>query len=426
MERQRSILYYGWIIVGVAFVSNVIAYALRYSFSIFYVAILEDFGWTREACALAFSINLIVYAMSAPVVGGLVDRFGIRRVVPCGAIFLGLALAGCSRINGIGQLYVVIALTAFGSCAVGFVPHLSVIPNWFLRKRGLAIGIVNTGILASSLLAPVVQGLIDRFGWRGAFLVFAGFTAIILAPIAGIFHRQRPEEKGLEVDGLAEGNILKEKAMPGELFYEKRSPAKALTSAARTRSFWGLIGMCLFLGFYLYTLLVHQVAYLNDAGYSKDFAAQVVALFGVFSIVGSLCAFISDQLGRELTFSLSSAVAMFGVIVFMIIRDTAVPWVPYTYAVAFGLPFGMTTSIMGATAADLFHGRNFGVINGVAMGGFVVGGAVGPWLAGLVFDVTGSYAGIFPLIYFAMVASMACIWIAAPGKARQRTTKGSL
>ena len=103
--EKKQVIFYGWVIVAVSFVAQIIAYAVRYNFSLFYVAILQDFNWTREATALAFSINLIVYALSAPLAGTLVDRFGIRRLVSIGAVILGLTLIVCSRIQTIWELY---------------------------------------------------------------------------------------------------------------------------------------------------------------------------------------------------------------------------------------------------------------------------------------------------------------------------------
>lgn len=417
---KKQLVYYGWIVVAIGFLACVIAYAPRYNFSIFYVAILNDFGWSREATALAFSINLIVYAISAPISGILFDKFGIRKVVPIGAVLLGLSLVACSRIAAIWQLYLVIGLTAFGSCAVGFVPNLALVANWFSRRRGLAIGILNGGIISGMLLAPIVQYLISTIGWRGTFLVIAGFSAIILAPLVAIFQRQRPEDKGLIVDGIEEGQRIDSKIMANKsASVRSPSPDLALIQVIKTYRFWWVVLMFLFLGLYLYTLLVHQVAYLTDAGYSKTFAAEIVATLGAIALGGGLCTFLSDRYGREIIYTISSVSAFIGLLVLMLIRDNVHPWMPYLYAVFFGFPYGLNTSVMAATAADLFHGKHFGTINGVLMGFFVSGGAIGPWFAGRVFDMSGNYAQVFPLLYFAVFASVVFIWLAAPRKIRK-------
>lgn len=415
-------IFYGWVIVAVSFVAQIISYAIRYNFSLFYVAILQDFGWTREITALAFSINLIVYAVSTPLAGTLVDRFGIRMLVSIGAVILGLTLIAYSRIQTIPGLYIVLALAAIGGSATGFVPHITLVANWFSRKRGLALGIVNAGILCNMLLAPAVQYMISSLGWRGAILVLAGCAIFIVAPLAAIFHRTHPEDKGLHVDGLAHEPFNENEGRSQSLLNEKRpapSPAPSdlsLLEALKTYRFWSLAFMCLFMGFYLYIFLVHQVAYLVDAGYSKAFAAGVVSVFGILAVAGSLCTFISDRLGREMTLTGTSGLAIIGLVALTIAQDPTLAWVAFIYAVTFGIAYGINTALLATIAADLFQGKSFGAISGTVMSFFIVGGAVAPWLAGRIFDKTGSYNPMFPLMYAAIGASLIFIWVAAPRK----------
>jgi sugar phosphate permease len=417
MEEKR-IIFYGWVIVAVSVVALIISYAIRYNFSFFYVAILQDFGWTREATALAFSINLIVFALSTPFAGSLVDRFGIRRLASIGAVILGLSLVAYSRIHTIPGLYFVLALAAIGGAATGFVPHLILITNWFSRKRGLAIGIVNTGILCNMLLAPAIQYLISSFGWRIAILVLAGCAILILAPLAAIFYRTRPEDKGLHVDGLANGPSHENEGRSMSLLNEKTPTSfdLSLLEALGTYRFWSLALMCFFMGFYLYIWMVHQVAYLTDAGYTKTFAAQVVSIVGVLAITGSLCTFISDRLGREMTLTGTSALAIIAFVALTIAQDSTHVWVVFLYAVTYGFSYGLGTCVFASAAADLFQGKNFGAISGTVISCFIAGGAVGPWLAGRIFDIAGSYNPLFPFMYAAIGASLICIWVAAPRK----------
>jgi sugar phosphate permease len=268
------------------------------------------------------------------------------------------------------------------------------------------------------LLAPAVQYLISSLGWRAAILVLAGCAIFILAPLAAIFHRTRPEDKGLHVDGLANEPSNENEGRSMSLLNEKE-PAPSdlsLLEALGTYRFWSLALMCLFMGFYLYILLVHQVAYLTDAGYTKAFAAQVVSIFGVLAVTGSLCTFISDRLGREITLTGTSALAIIALVALTIAQDPILAWVVFIYAVTYGFSYGISTSLLGSAAADLFQGKNFGAISGTVMSCFIVGGAVAPWLAGRIFDKAGSYNPLFPFMYMAIGASLICIWVAAPRK----------
>jgi sugar phosphate permease len=418
--RQGVGIYHGWFLLALAFFTMLVAYSLRYNFSVFYVAILAHFGWGRAETAAGFSINLIVYAVSCPLAGNLVDRFGVRITVPVGAFLLGIALAGCSLINAIWQFYLIIGLTAFGTCSMGFVAHVPMIANWFFRRRGLALGILSAGVTASAVIAPGVQYLISTISWKGAFLVLAGISAFVVAPLAAIFDRQHPEDMGMLPEGMGEPETAEDqpeqprRLMDRQWASQEWTPARAM----RTSRFWWLALMCLFLGFYCYTLLAHQVAYLTDAGYSRAFAAGIVAVFCIVATLSSFGAFISDYLGRELTFTLSSVCTAIGVTILMLTRDALHPWMPYTYALVFGFGYGLCLALMAVTSADLFQGRHYGAINGILMALFVFGGAVGPWFAGYVFDVTGTYKGAFLFMFLAIFASAAFIWLAAPRKVR--------
>jgi len=418
--KKKPMIFYGWIVLGIAFLAMLVAYSLRYNFSVFYVAILEEFGWGRGATAAALSINLVVYALSAPIAGNLVDRFGIRRMVPSGAILLSLALVTCTQITVIWQFYLLVAATAFGSCAMGFVPHVPVIANWFPKRRGLAVGILSAGVPASALMAPAIQYLISISGWQGAFLVLAGISAVIVAPVGAVFQRQRPEDRGLSVNDTGEDNTTDKEADLDELVMDEEWASRDWTPAraAKTYLFWWLVLMCIFVGLYSYTFMAHQVAYLTDVGYTRAFAARIVATYSISAIIGSVCTFISDRIGREATFTIGSMSALIGLIVLMLIQSTLHSWMPCLYAVLFGFGFAICIALLSVTAADLFQGKHLGAINGIAMSCFVFGGAGGPWFAGHTFDVTGSYAQVFPLMYFSIFASTAFMWLASPRKVR--------
>lgn len=421
IEQEKKRMFYGWVVVWLAFFTMLVAYSLRYNFSVFYVTILEQFGWGRAETAAGFSVNLMIYALSCPVAGHLIDRFGVRKVVPAGAVLLGLTLAACSLIGEIWQFYLIIGASAFGSCAMGYVPHVPMIANWFRRKRGLALGILSAGITASAIIAPAIQYLITTLGWKGAFLVLGGISAVVVAPVTAIFQRQQPND-ALEAgaDRLDPARNIEE--MPADdlvLDPEWASRDWTFANTVRAPRFWWLILMCVFLGLYTYTFLAHQVAYLIDAGYTKPFAAGIVAVFSILATISSVCAFISDYLGREVAFTIGSVCTFAGVIFLHSLEKQLHPWMPYSYAVIFGFGFGLAIALMAVTTADLFQGRRLGVINGMVMAAFVSGGAVGPWFAGYIFDVTGSYSKIFPVIYISIIASTGFMWLASPRKVRK-------
>lgn len=425
-EKTRRRLYYGWIVVGVSFITILIVYTARYNFSLFYTAILQEFHWSRASTAGIFSAGLIIYAIGAPVIGRLVDSFGIRRVVPAGAVLFGLALIGCSQIHNRWQLYFMYCVVALGTCAAGYVAHMAILPNWFVKRRGLAIGIMTSALMVSSAFAPAIGYLISTIGWRGAFFVLAIITIVFIAPLAAIFQRQKPADKGLEPDGVS-----------SQFKYEKiKSVDKSDTSlnlivnsnwastewtlvrAISTPRFWMVLLMAFSFGVWGYSILVHQVAYLVEAGYSNMFAAGITGIFGIFATLGSLCGFISDRFGREVTYGSGSVIALLGIAVLNLIQGTQHIYMPYAYAILIGLSYGLLSPVSSTVYADLFQGRHFGSINGFITACFVAGGALGPWFVGYLFDINGNYYSIFPLFYLSIAASAIFCWLAAPRKVR--------
>jgi MFS family permease len=303
---------------------------------------------------------------------------------------------------------------------MGFVSHAPMIANWFPRRRGLALGILSAGVTMSAIIAPGVQYLISSIGWKGAFLVLAGVSAFIMAPLAAIFQRHRPEDKGLMKDGGDEEISSNPDGHSDNLVIDQHWASVEWTPvyALKTVRFWWLSLTSIFLGFYCYILLAHQVAFLTDAGYSRAFAAGIVAIFCILGTVSSFCSFVSDYIGREVTFTLSSVCTLIGLVVMMSIKNTHYLGMPYIYALFFGFGYGLCIALIAVISADLFQGRHYGTINGICLSFFVFGGAAGPWLAGYVFDVTGSYDRLFPLMYFSIFASTAFIWLASPRKVR--------
>lgn len=419
MIRQKRRRFYGWVVVSVSFLTMVVAYSLRYNFSVFYVAILEHFRWGRGETAAGFSINLVIYSLSCPVIGYLIDRLEVRKVVPAGAILFGLTLAACSLIDTIWHFYLIIGASAFGSCCMGYVPHVPLIAEWFKRRRGLALGILSAGVPASAFFAPVVQYLITSLGWKGAFLVISAISALLLAPISAIFQRSPGHDYETDDDQLDSVSNTKNTSKDNlVLDLEWASRNWTLTNAMKEHRFWYLILMCMFIGFYTYTFLTHQIAYLIDDGFTLPFAARIVAVFSIAATVSSVFTFVADYIGREVAFTLGSGCSLAGLIVLQTTQGPNNLWMPFLYASLFGFGFGMTVALMAVTSSDLFLGERLGAINGMAMACFVTSGALGTWLAGFIYDISGSYQGIFPVMYVAISASVIFMWFASPRKVR--------
>ena len=208
MKKGR--FYYGWVIVVVSFITLSLALGVRYSYSVFFVALVGEYGWSRAETAGAFSLAMVVHALFAPVTGVLIDRFGPRKLFPLGAIFLAVGLIASSRITTLGHLYVFFGVAvAIGVNTLSYAPHMSLVPTWFVQKRGFASGLVSSSLgIGTLIIVPLAERLIHMVGWRSTFLLFAGMIFCIVFPMTALFQRRSPEEIGQFPDGLSSEDRL--------------------------------------------------------------------------------------------------------------------------------------------------------------------------------------------------------------------------
>ena len=423
--RKQPLFFYGWIIVAVSFLSTVLAYGARNSFSVFYVAILDEFGWSRAATAGIFSANTIAYGVAAPFVGALVDRFGPRKIMLIGAIVLASAMVLCSIVNTLWHLYLLFGVAGgIGTSLMGYPANAAVMPHWFVKRRGMVFGIFTSGFGASFLVVPLAQYLIVKLGWRLSFVLLGVFIALVAVPLIGLLSRHKPQDMDLFPDGIhpvhkprttrgwTKGSVVVNK--------EWADTNWTLGRALRTHRFWFMFfaSFCIF-GLLENLLVVHQVALMRDAGFSRDLIISIVAVLGITMVVGNLSGFLSDRIGREKVFNLGCLVSILGVFAFLLLQRNSYGWMGYLYAVSFGSGMGMLGPVFGVALADMFQGKNFGRINGFTVLGFGLGGIIGPWFGGLVFDITRSYSVALVVGILAACLAITFFSIAAPRKIRR-------
>ena len=412
--------YYGWIIVAVALVSMAFWFGIRSSFSIFYVALLEDFPWNRGDSAGVQSMALITYTIMAPLVGGLIDRFGPRRVVVLGIIVLTTGLMLCSTIKTLIQFYLFYGIImGTGITCIGIVTYSAILAHWFEKKRGLASGIAVSGMgIGTFLLVPLSQHFISMLGWRLTFLLIGGLALIILLPVNALFLKHKPQELGQFPDGLSHADVSNKAEL--DINAEKKTTIDwTIQKASRTGRFWALMTFPFLAVLGVYIILVHHVKFLVDQGIDKMTAALIFAMVGVVSSIFRIFwGWLSDRIGRELTFTLGIMCACLGVTFLVLIEVFETPQFAYSFFIFFGMGWGVTAPMLMSVSADLFKGKVYGLIYGFVEAGVGIAGATGAWLAGFNFDQTQSYYLAFILAIVAFGSSCVFIWIAAPRKYR--------
>jgi MFS family permease len=417
VERPR--FFYGWVIVGTSLVSMTLIYGIRHSFSVFFPPILDEFGWSRSSTALMLSLNILIYGFCAPVAGSLGDRWRARSVMLTGIIILGLTTAGCALAHRLWHFYLLFGiLVPMGMALSGWPLLTPALINWFAKRRGLVLGLGQMGGGLSFAYAMFAQITITHFGWRWAYCVLAGLLVVFLLPLYVFVFRFHPKEKGLTAYGapLPPGteNISEERGN------QEASGASGWTlgQAMKTYQLWLMVlSMFLFWGIGCYLVLTHQVKFAIDTGYSSTFSALVFALYGIFMVLGMSAAFLSDRIGREKAITLSTALALLAFAALLSVKDTSRPWLLYVYATCLGSGAGLFTPTLFAGMADLFYGGHFGGIAALLLTGMGIGGAVGPWLGGYLYDISGSYRAAFVLCMACFTLACVAAWIAAPRKA---------
>ncbi|HEX9417818.1 MAG TPA: MFS transporter [Methylomirabilota bacterium] len=413
--------FYGWVIVAVAFVTMGVGVNARTAFSLLFPPILDEFGWERGVTAGAFSFGFLVSAVLSPSLGRLMDRRGPRVVIELGVGLMAAGLLLAPLVRQPWHLYATLGvLVGGGSVCLGYTGHALFLPNWFVRRRGLAISVAYSGVgVGSIILLPWLQDLIGRAGWRASCWALGILILALLAPL-NLLLRRRPEDLGLEPDG--------DDTPPGSPAANRTANVVDLAWAAvdwtlgramRTARFWWIM-VGYFCGLFAwYAVQVHQTKYLVEIGFSPTDAAWALGFVSLAGIPGQIAlGHLSDRIGREWVWTVGSLGFALCYVALLLLRHAPTPTLLYLMVVSQGmLGYGLT-SVVGAIPAEIFQGRHYGTIFGTLMLASIVGGAAGPWVTGALYDATGSYTLAFSLAIGASVLSAVAIWLAAPRAVR--------
>jgi len=417
---RRLPFFYGWVVVAVTFVTMAIGVNARTAFSLLYPPILSEFGWERGVTAGAFSFGFVASAVVSPLIGKLMDRAGPRAVMELGVALMGGGMLLAPLTSAPWHLYVTLGvMVGAGSVCLGYSGFSLFLPNWFVRRRGLAIGIAFAGVgIGSVTLLPWVQHMIEQGGWRTACTAMGLLILIALAPI-NLLLRKRPEDLGLQPDGDAASSASAAKAVSNILDPVWAGTEWTLARALRTARFWW-IALGYFCGLYIwYAVQVHQTKFLLDIGFSASLAVWALGMVSLLGIPGQiLLGHLSDRIGREAIWAISCAGFAICFAALIGLRYEPSLFLVYLMVVTQGVMGYGLTSVMGAVVLEIFQGPHYGSIFGTLMLLALAGGAAGPWVTGLLFDLTGSYIIAFAIAIAVSGLSALAIWRASPGKIR--------
>ncbi len=394
LEKSRTGEFKRYGLVALAFLHIGVSRGLSGTFGVFFVAMLDAFGWSRGAPAGAISLEIAVEGLCLPFAGGLIDRIGARRTLILGGLVLAIGLSLSSTISSIWQLYFCVGVvTAAGLAMIGRVPHVAILSRDFAQRRATALGIAWAGGgVGIVLLVPFAQLMITRWSFSAAYIGLAAITLLlVIPPVQFLF------------PAAASG-------APVSATPDKRDDAttgwtvrRALTNTA----FWLLFIARTLASMGNQIIITHQIAHTVDVGFARVFAASIFGLMGVVSVFGRIFfGYLSDLVRREIVFTWVQVISAVGILALIFMLDNSHPWLLYTYAVCYGLGQGSRALVLSAISADIFQGKHFGAIFGYFTFSIGLGGAMGAWLGGFVFDQTHSYLIPFWISFGCLVVSV--------------------
>lgn len=376
--------FYGYVIVAAAFVIMMVTHGLHYTFGIYFTPLLEEFGWSRATTAGAFSLAWIANGVLAIIIGGLCDRLGPRLIVSFCGLLAGAGYILMSQTSQLWHVYLFYGVLVGASIAV-YIPLVSTVAHWFTRRRTLMTGLFVTGTGIGALAAPpVANRLIAAYDWRTSYLIL-GLAVMVITLACAQLLRRSPEGK----DG-----------QPCTPAQPAADISCGLRKAVRTPQFWTIFFLVFCNGFCFSSGQVHTAPYAGDLGLSAATAAKIVATIGAASIAGRvLLGLVGDSSGNRKA-SILGFVLMAMALTMFLVADQA--WHLYLFAALFGLAYGGLIAQESPLVASVFGLASHGLTLGAVLSGFKIGAALGPLVAGYLFDLQGSYH-----LAFAICAGMA-------------------
>jgi MFS family permease len=380
-SAARPRFFYGYVIVAATFVIIAITWGTYNSFGVFFASLLADLNSNATAISGALSLSWIMQGVFSIIMGRLTDRVGPRVVLTiCGSL-IGLGYLLMSLVGTLWQLYLFYGVILGSGMAGSWVPIVSTIGRWFAKRRNLITGIVLSGVSVGTLsVPPLASRLISAYNWPASYLILGSVVLVAVTLTAQLLKRDPTTTKQLaygETEGRAQESRLETRPF-------------SLREAVRTRQFWLASGMLICFGFCAYAVVAHIVLDATGLGISRNNATNILATIGGASIAGRLVlGSAADKFGNRQVFILGFI--LMAAALFWLVPNREV-WGLYLFAGVFGFAFGGGATSEAPLVASLFglssHGLILGMMNLV---GFTLGAALGPLVAGHIFDVTGSY-----------------------------------
>ena len=401
---------YGQVIAAACFGIQAIGIGTYFSFGVLFNPLIAEFDWSRASISGAASMAFLLMGFLGMGVGRLNDRFGPRILMTVSGVFFGMGYFLMSGLESVWQLYLFFAIIFGIGLSTVDVIALSTVARWFVRKRGIVTGIVKVGTGAGQMTIPFLASiLITRYGWRNSCAIIGVAVLIFLVAVAQLLRRD-PGSMGLYPDGDAEAATNRDPKTAEDL---------SLQEALRTRQFWTLCSVKLAIVFCLMTVVVHIVPLAREMQISSTRAAGILSIIGGVSMAGRFFSGLAiDRIGSKKVMIFCFVLLIAG---FFWLQITTELWMLYLFALVYGLAHGGFFTSFSPIVAEFFGIKSHSALFGIAMFSGTFGGAIGPVVAGYVFDITGGYGGAIWICALVAVLGFMMIAFLKPVKEELKT-----
>ncbi len=382
--------HYGWIIVVVTFLALLSTAGVRNAAAVFIKPFEAEFGWDRGSISLAIAVSLFAFGFGGPLGGGLIDRFGPRRVLIGGMALIALGLGPLLWLNSLWQLHILWGIiVGIGTGATANVLGASVASRWFQAHRGVILGLFSAASAAGQLaFLPAMITLASAAGWRWAIGLLLIGIGVLIIPVL-LFMRDRPQDVGLLPVGAEKLSVQAAAVTQAE-----DSRSTKIGDAIRTREFWILASSFFICGYTTNGLIgTHLLPHAVEHGFSEVTTAGAIGLMGIMNIFGTLASgWLSDRYDNRKLLAFYYGFRALSLLALPFILEAS--WL-FLFAIVYGLDWIATVPPTVNLTAQRFGRASLGTIFGWIFCAHMIGAGVAAYAGGLFRTYLGDYHVVF-------------------------------
>jgi MFS transporter, OFA family, oxalate/formate antiporter len=419
-------IFYGWWIVGLGFLAQFIGIGVSaYATSIFFQFMFSDLKWSRGDLALSMTIGLILAAIASPFVGAIVDRHGAGRIMAIGALTTGICLMLLGCVHELWQAFIIFSLLSL--CRIGFVaiPGTTMVSNWFVKKRGRALGIMTAGQgMGGLILSPLTIFFISASGWRMAWVYIGILTMIVMIPSALLLAKPKPEVMGLIADGVSPGKTGSTSDKKDNMHIVPEDRTFTLKNILKMPAFWLIALLYPLYMFGHVSIMQHDYSLFTDKGIPAMTAGTMIGILGFFSFNGKIVlGYLSDKISLRYVMMIALGLSSASMLFLILAEPISGAWM---FIIFWGFWECGIMALQPILIANTFNRAIVGKMLGIFSMFTVVPQIIGPSLTGYIFDVTGSYnLALYIFIIFYLISLVMVFFVGNTKRSSVRTALSS-